>query len=150
MTDNAAVSRWIDGYVRAWNTNDRAQIAALFTEDAVYFTEPYHAPWKGRDQIVAGWLEKKDEPGETSFDWQPVSITDEVAVISGTTRYPENVFSNLWVIENQWAGRPLQATFHWLRDTPGLIYLDRIGNYILFRVGDENRTPASGLQQSVG
>lgn len=61
-------------------------------------------------------------------------------------------FSNIWVIENQWAGRPLQTTFHWLRDTPGLNYLDRIGNYILFKIGgasDENRSPASGLQQSV-
>ena len=114
MTDKAAVSRWIDGYVRAWNTNDREHIAALFTEDAVYFTEPYHAPWKGRDQIVAGWLEKKDEPGETSFEWQPVSITDEVAVISGTTRYPENVFSNLWVIRFDPDGRCREFSEWWM------------------------------------
>jgi uncharacterized protein (TIGR02246 family) len=114
MTDKAAVSRWIDGYVRAWNTNDREHITALFTEDAVYFTEPYHAPWKGRDQIVAGWLEKKDEPGETSFEWQPVSITDEVAVISGTTRYPENVFSNLWVIRFDPDGRCREFSEWWM------------------------------------
>src|SRR5690242_20003611 len=105
MTDLDSVSRWIADYVRAWNSNDRDDIGNLFTEDAVYSTEPYHAPWKGRERIVSGWLEHKDDPGETTFDWEPISITDEVAVISGTTHYPESAYSNLWVIRLDSDGR---------------------------------------------
>jgi uncharacterized protein (TIGR02246 family) len=114
MTDLNAVSRWIDGYRRAWNSNDRADIGALFTEDAVYVPEPYHAPWKGRDRIVAGWLEHQDEPEETSFEWQPISVTDDVAVISGTTRYPESTYSNLWVIRLDAEGRCREFAEWWM------------------------------------
>jgi uncharacterized protein (TIGR02246 family) len=52
----ADVARWVDGYIRAWKTNDPADIGRLFTEDARYFTAPYRQPWTGRDAIVAGWL----------------------------------------------------------------------------------------------
>jgi uncharacterized protein (TIGR02246 family) len=114
MTDLDAVSHWIDRYVRAWNTNDREDIGSLFTEEAAYSTEPYHAPWKGREQIVAGWLEHKDEPGETSFEWQPISITEEVAVIRGTTRYPESAYSNLWVIRLEADGRCREFSEWWM------------------------------------
>jgi uncharacterized protein (TIGR02246 family) len=98
MTDLSHVTAWIEAYVRAWNTNDPNDIGALFTDDASYSTEPYRAPWRGREAIVRGWLEHRDEPGETTFTWQPVSITDEVAVIAGSTTYPDRVFSNLWLI----------------------------------------------------
>lgn len=45
------VRAWVEGYVRAWNSNDPTAIGDLFTEDAVYFTEP----WRGRDEIVRRW-----------------------------------------------------------------------------------------------
>ncbi len=48
---------------------------------------------------------------------------------------PNYLFLNVWVIENQWQGRELQTTYHWLRDVVGLQYLDRVGNYSLFRIG---------------
>lgn len=79
------------------------------------------------------------------YDETPLTLAVELA--DSRESY---LFSNVWVLENQWQGRMLQTTFHWLRDTPGLLYLDRIGNYILFRIDNENWTPASGFQQSVG
>jgi ketosteroid isomerase-like protein len=57
------VRAWIDGYVRAWNSNDPADIRALFTQDAAYYTEPYGPPWEGRDEIVRQWLDRKDGGG---------------------------------------------------------------------------------------
>jgi len=114
MSDLDAVTRWIDGYRRAWNSNDPEDIGRLFTDDAVYQTAPYHAPWQGRERIVAGWLEHQDEPGETSFEWQPISITDDVAVVSGTARYPETVYSNLWVIKLDPHGRCRAFTEWWM------------------------------------
>jgi uncharacterized protein (TIGR02246 family) len=114
MTDLDTVTRWIDGYLRAWNSNDPEDIGGLFTDDAAYQAAPYRAPWQGREEIVAGWREHEDEPGEISFEWRPISITDEVAVISGTTRYPESAYSNLWVIKLDQAGRCREFSEWWM------------------------------------
>jgi uncharacterized protein (TIGR02246 family) len=65
------VHAWIDSYIQAWNSNDPADIRALFTQDAAYHTEPYSPPWRGRDEIVRQWLDRKDEPGQTEFRWHP-------------------------------------------------------------------------------
>ena len=46
------VHAWIDSYIQAWNSNDPADIRALFSQDAAYHTEPYSPPWRGRDEIV--------------------------------------------------------------------------------------------------
>ncbi len=86
----------------------------MFTEDASYSTEPYREPHQGRAAIVADWLNRKDEPGETAFQWQPISITDEVAVIKGTTRYPESAYSNLWVIHLDADGRCREFAEWWM------------------------------------
>jgi uncharacterized protein (TIGR02246 family) len=114
MTDLSRVTTWIEGYVRAWSSNDPADIGGLFTEDAEYYTAPFRPPWRGREQIVAGWLGRKDEPGETTFAWHPVSITDEVAVIEGTTTYPDQTYSNLWVIRLDADGRCREFTEWWM------------------------------------
>jgi uncharacterized protein (TIGR02246 family) len=114
MTDLNSVTAWIEGYVRAWNSNDLADIAALFTEDAEYHTAPFRPPWRGREQIVAEWLERKDEPGETRFDWHPLAITADVAIIEGTTNYPAQTYSNLWVIRLDAEGRCREFTEWWM------------------------------------
>jgi uncharacterized protein (TIGR02246 family) len=111
-----AVTMWVDGYVRAWNSNDPAEIGALFTEDAKYWTAPFRQPHRGRDAIVAWWLENRDEPGETTFTWHPLVVTDEVAVITGTTTYPEQTYSNLWVI--RLAGRECHEFTEWWMEHP--------------------------------
>ena len=112
MTD--ALTRWIHGYVRAWNSNDPAEIGALFTKDAQYQTAPFRPPWRGRDAIVGWWLENRDEPGETAFTWQPVVVTEDVAIVAGTTTYPEETFSNLWVIRLTPDGQCREFTEWWM------------------------------------
>ncbi len=37
-------------------------------------------------------------------------------------------------VETQWRGRPLAASYHWLRDGPGLEVLRQFGSYTLFKV----------------
>jgi len=108
------LSAWIDGYVRAWNSNDPKDIGVLFAEEASYFPEPYGQPWRGRAQIVENWLERKDEPGEATFTWSPVAVTGDIAVIQGATVYPDQVFSNLWVIRFDGEGRCVEFTEWWM------------------------------------
>jgi hypothetical protein len=98
---------WIAGYERAWASNDPEDIGALFAEDARYFTEPFAEPWRGRDAIVAGWLAHRDEPGDATFEWQPLVETPEASIVTGTTTYrePPRVYSNLWLIRLDADGR---------------------------------------------
>jgi hypothetical protein len=96
------VQAWLDAYVDAWRTYDPAAIAGLFTEDATY---AYH-PWdegdeevRGRDAIVADWLEERDEPGSWEAQYRPLMVEGRRAVITGTTRYADGEFYwNLWVL----------------------------------------------------
>jgi hypothetical protein len=115
MTDLAQVSDWLDRYVRAWHSNDPADIAALFTDDAVYRGAPYEEGHHGAAAIVGDWLARQDAPGETTFSWRPIAITDDVAVIEGTTTYPTQVFANLWLIRLDADGRCREFTEWWMQ-----------------------------------
>lgn len=94
------VAAWVARYVRAWETNDATDIAALFTEDAEYHESPYETDWVGRDEIVAGWRSRWNwQKGGWSFSWDLVSLDGPVAVVSGVGRYRElGNFDNLWTL----------------------------------------------------
>ena len=111
------VRAWVDAYVRAWNSNDPAEIAALFAEDAAYYTEPYSRPWRGRAEIVRRWLDRKDEPGDTAFRWQPLAVGPWGAIVQGETVYrrPPQAYSNLWVIRLDGEGRCTEFTEWWMQ-----------------------------------
>jgi SnoaL-like domain len=51
--DERTVAAWLDGYSRAWERNDPAEIGGLFSEDAVYHDNPFDEPARGREAIVA-------------------------------------------------------------------------------------------------
>ena len=108
-------ARWMAGYLEAWSSNDPDQVAALFTADAEYFTDPFGEPWRGRAGIIAGWLEAADEPGSFTFDWSPLAITPEVSIVQGVTRYTDGpTYSNLWVIRFAADGRAREFTEWWM------------------------------------
>ncbi|MEV4709349.1 nuclear transport factor 2 family protein [Actinoplanes sp. NPDC049316] len=112
MTSLDAVTAWIGNYRTAWESNDPDDIANLFTDDAAYFTEPYAKPWLGREAIVAGWLEHQDAPGDTTFEWHPLIVTEDLAIIEATTRYakPARTYSNMWVLRLDHNGQARQFT----------------------------------------
>jgi SnoaL-like domain len=96
MTD--VVDKWITAYRAAWESNDPGDIGALFTDDALYYNEPFSEPARGRDAIVARWLERQDDPGTTTFTWKLLSEVDGLAFVQGETDYGVAKYSNLWVI----------------------------------------------------
>ena len=115
--DEGALRHWAEGYVRAWNSNDPRDIEALFTEDALYFTEPYAEPWRGRDEIVRSWLEIKDEPGQTEFRYDVLTTSGELGIIKGSTIYkdPPKEYSNLWEIRLDSEGRAKEFVEWWMK-----------------------------------
>jgi ketosteroid isomerase-like protein len=110
------LSDWIAAYLRAWDSNDPAEIGALFTDDALYYIEPAAEPWCGRDAIVEGWLGRKDEPGDATFEWQPLVDTVDLGVITGRATYSTQRYSNLWVIRFDGEGRCREFTEWWMLD----------------------------------
>ncbi|MFF2272368.1 nuclear transport factor 2 family protein [Agromyces sp. NPDC058136] len=110
-TPSDRTTAWVDGYLRAWRSNDPAEIGALFTDDAVYLTAPDAAPRRGRAAIVAGWVDDADAPGEWSFEWHLVHETSALAIVQGRTAYPaERDYLNLWVIRFAPDGRASEFT----------------------------------------
>jgi ketosteroid isomerase-like protein len=114
MTDLDVLTEWVHGYLRAWNSNDPADIEALFTDDAEYYPAPFQAPWQGAAEIVRQWLERRDEPGTATFAWNPVVATGDIAVVQGTTVYPDRTYSNLWVIRFGAQRRCREFTEWWM------------------------------------
>lgn len=117
MTDLAT---WMTAYLRAWETNDPADIRALFVPDAEYFLAPHVAPARGHEEIVQMWLGSGDEPGTWTFAWQPVAETATVGVIRGVTTYSDGrTYQNLWVMEFAPDGRASRYTEWYLRSDTG-------------------------------
>jgi hypothetical protein len=111
MVDEEMLRRFVEGYLVAWTSNDPGDVRALFTEDAEYRFEPYSPPRRGHEEIVAGWLEGRDEVGEWSFEWKSVAFDGSTAVLEGRTEYfGRSDYRNLWVIEFADDGRATSFT----------------------------------------
>jgi ketosteroid isomerase-like protein len=85
--DEAAVQRWLDDYVSAWEAYDADAIGALFSEDAEYRYHPWDEPVVGRAAIVESWLGDRDEPGSWTAEYRPWLVHGESAVAVGISRY---------------------------------------------------------------
>ncbi|MFW8745197.1 YybH family protein [Mesorhizobium japonicum] len=107
MTDQQRVRAWVDGYRRAWESNDEREIRALFTGDAVYRAHPSDPGEVGVDAIVAAWLRDRDEPGDTTFEVRTIHLDGDTAFVRAVTDYVHHgdVYDNLWVVEFAADGR---------------------------------------------
>jgi hypothetical protein len=120
VVNRSDVERWVEGYVRAWNSNDPQDIEALFTTGASYRTEPYADPWEGRDAIVRGWIDNKDEPGQTEFTYEVLAIQEDLGLVKGWTVYkdPPRRYANLWEIRLDDDVRCTEFVEWWMRQEP--------------------------------
>lgn len=122
MTDSAAVGEWIDSYLVAWDSNEPADIAALFAPDARYRFHPWDEPVVGPDAITAAWLAGRDEAGDHRFTWRLVAVDGDTAVVQGRTEYTagpvaDRVYENLWILVLPPQGRATAFT-EWYMEQP--------------------------------
>jgi ketosteroid isomerase-like protein len=118
--DRASAQTWLDAYISAWKSYDRAEIAALFADGVVYRYHPNDDPTIGVDAVVASWLGESDEQGASSRDaadtydatYSPVAVDGDVVVATGSTTYHETpggpvtqVFDNCFVMHFDDQGR---------------------------------------------
>lgn len=110
---------WLANYRKAWSSDDPADIAALFTENASYSPWPYSEPWRARDTIVAKWIERGDSKRPWSFEHRIVAVDGDLGVVEGLTAYPahgqdqETEFKNLWLIRLTPEGRATEFAEWW-------------------------------------
>lgn len=116
MSEHPKVRRWVAMYERAWSSNEPGDIRAMFTDDARYLTGPDREPWSGVEAIVAGWLSRKDHPGDWTFRWEPLAADGDLAFVRGWTEYPKEGkrYANLWVIRFAGDGRAEEFTEWWM------------------------------------
>lgn len=115
-TTKRAVADWLDRYIQAWRTYRPGDIGDLFNEAAQYRYQPYDEPVRGRDAIVASWLDERDPAGSWQATYQPIAIDDDLAVVTGRTVYldaggsPREEFWNCWVLRFDDDGRCTEFT----------------------------------------
>lgn len=122
--DRAAVQQWLDRYIEAWRANQPEPIAELFAEDAVYRYRPYadeKQTIRGRDAIVAAWLEEPDAPDAWEARYEPYAVDGDRAVATGSSRYvatdeqPERIYYNCYLLRFGPDGRCAEFTEYYMQ-----------------------------------
>lgn len=78
--DIDALGSWLEAYGRAWISNDPADVAGLFTENAVYHYGPYSQPSRGRDAIVKAWVSDPMGQRDIRFRSEPLAVAGDLGV----------------------------------------------------------------------
>lgn len=118
--DQEQLDGWIRRYRVAWESNDPDEIGALYAEDAEYRMRPYLDPVVGRERLVADWLERADQPGDTEFDYEILAVTPEAGFVRCRTAYPseDEVYHNLWMVRLGPDCRATEFTEWWMLEQP--------------------------------
>lgn len=74
------LTRWLRGYFDAWVSNDPRVVAALFSEDAVYFYGDFLAPSRGRDTIVARWIANPEQQTGIESRFEPLAAGGDTGI----------------------------------------------------------------------
>jgi SnoaL-like domain len=125
--DNTQAQSWLDGYVTAWRSNEREQIAALFSDDVVYRYRPYggddHTD-RGLQALVDSWLGEPDDPGSWEAAYEVYAVDGDRAVATGYSRYlatddaPERTYHNCFLLRFDDDGRCAEFTEFYMEEQP--------------------------------
>ena len=128
--DLESAQNWLDGYVAAWLSYDRDDVAALFATDVTYRYHPYDEPIVGQQAVVASWLGEggpddastRDAPGTYDAEYSPIAIDGDTVVATGTARYrkvPEGpvvrTYDNCFIMRFDAEGRCSDFTEYYIR-----------------------------------
>jgi len=134
--NRASVQAWLDRYVDAWKSYDRAQIESLFAEAATYRYHPYDAEddvVRGREAIVRDWVEPegnastRDAPGTYDAKYEAYAVEGDRAVAVGWSSYwtdasrstLEKTYDNIFLLRFDDEGRCLDFTEYFMKRPDG-------------------------------
>jgi ketosteroid isomerase-like protein len=120
--DSATAQAWLDRYIAAWRSNDRADIRDLFSEDVRYRYHPFDDPIEGgRDGLVDSWLEDPDNPDAWEAEYTVYAVDGDRVVATGWSRYfavgdeSERLYHNCYLMEFDGDGRCNDFTEFYIR-----------------------------------
>ncbi len=100
--DHDDLTRWIDGYERAWRTPGTAGLADLFTPEATYRHSPYAEPVVGLDALARSWEAERDGPDEVfTMTREVLAVDGDTGVVRVVVRYGDPLrqeYTDLWVV----------------------------------------------------
>lgn len=98
MVDREHVTRWVEGYERAWRASDADAVERLFTPDAAYRFSPVEPSIVGHEAIRGIWLQ--DEGNDFTLQTEPVAVEGDRAVVRARVVYtgPQQEYRDLWVL----------------------------------------------------
>ena len=125
------VQAWLDRYIKAWQSYEGEEIAALFSEGAEYRYHPWDEPLHGRDAIVEDWLSpggdpaQRDVPGTVAAAYHPFAVDGDIAVATGTSTYYVNAsqaevfrrYHNAYLIAFDAAGKCRSFTEFFMKES---------------------------------
>lgn len=79
MVEIDAFRDWLERYFQAWVSNDAADVAALFTEDAVYWFDALQEPRRGGATIVKSWTEGRPQE-DVDYAYEPLAVSGDVGI----------------------------------------------------------------------
>ena len=94
--DRSTAQTWLDAYVAAWKSYDRAAVEALFAEDATYRYHPFDPEdetLRGREAIVSSWLQPegnasgRDAAGTYDARYEVYAVDGDRVVAVGWSSY---------------------------------------------------------------
>lgn len=121
LMDRQRFQDWLDAYVAAWKSYDPGQIGALFSDDCIYRYAPEDDGERGREAIVASWLDERDESGRYDARYEPLAIDGEVHVARGQSDYLDadgnlsDRYWNIFVCRFNAAGECREFTEYWIQ-----------------------------------
>lgn len=71
---------WIDAYGQAWKAHDADAVGGLFTEDALYYVNPFSEPLCGRVNIMSYWKGLPANQTNVQFQYEVLSVKNLVGI----------------------------------------------------------------------
>lgn len=117
------VNRWLERYVAAWRSYERAEIEALFSADARYRYHPWDEPLVGAAAIAESWLEDQDDPARWDATYECYAADGDAAVATGSSTYldgsgaVDEIYDNVYLLRFDGDGRCAEFT-EWFMQRP--------------------------------
>lgn len=102
------IEQWVEGYERAWRAPGTDALAALFAEDAIYSTGPFHPPYIGLAAIRRMWEDEREPDEQFALVWDVVAVEGAVGVIRLEVAYRApraQRYRDLWIVRLDDDGR---------------------------------------------
>jgi hypothetical protein len=78
---------WLDRYFAAWQSNDPADVSALFAEEAIYYYGPFSTPAVGRQTIVDRWIADPEQQKDIQMSYTPLASNGNLGVAHWRVSY---------------------------------------------------------------